>query len=82
MRRFDGIGQDGNGGPETRIPAGFYPIRGRGWRHFHPRGVVAGHIIQPDMFRGCTPVSVVPQPKTHNTRQNTFNVLKWGILLC
>ena len=53
-------------GPETRIPAGFYPIRGRGWTPFHPRGAVAGHIIQPDMFRGCTPVSVVLEPETRN----------------
>ena len=56
-------------GPKTRVPAGFYPIRGRGRAYFHPRGAVVGHIIQPDMFRGFAPVSVVPEPET---RQNTF----------
>ena len=57
-------------GPETRVPAGFYPIRGWGWASFHPRGAVVGHIIQPDTFRGFAPVSVVPEPETRQYSQN------------
>ena len=63
-------------GPETRIPAGFYPIRGQGWASFHPPGAVARHIIQPDMFRGFTPVLIVPK---HETRQY---LAKYDLVCC
>ena len=64
LLEIEGITSRWQWGPETRVPAGFYPIRGRGWASFHSRGAVVRRIIQPGMFHGFTPISIVSEPET------------------